>query len=59
MNDYSRRKCIGEIVLRFPTITVRPRKVTAAACSSLSGMIREPINRQESIIPLKDSSFKS
>jgi hypothetical protein len=59
MNDYSRRKCIDEIVLRFPTITVRPGKLTVAACSFLSGMIREPMNRQESIIPLKDSSFKS
>ncbi|KAJ5042977.1 uncharacterized protein L3040_004366 [Drepanopeziza brunnea f. sp. 'multigermtubi'] len=59
VNDYTRRKFIDGIVLRFPTISVRPGKPTAAASSFLSGMIREPINGLESIIPLKDRSFGS
>ncbi|CZT13925.1 probable nucleoside-diphosphate-sugar epimerases [Rhynchosporium agropyri] len=59
INDYTRRKFIDGIVLRFPTITVRPGKPTAAASSFLSGMIREPMNGKESIIPLRDRTFGS
>ncbi len=59
VNDYTRRKFIDGIVLRFPTVSVRPGKPTAAASSLLSGMIREPINGQESVLPLKDRSFGS
>ncbi|KAG4420721.1 hypothetical protein IFR04_006107 [Cadophora malorum] len=59
INDYTRRKFIDGLVLRFPTITVRPGKPTAAASSFLSGMIREPLNGQESVLPLKDRSFGS
>ncbi|KAL2075161.1 hypothetical protein VTL71DRAFT_103 [Oculimacula yallundae] len=59
INDYTRRKFIDGFVLRFPTVTVRPGKPTAAASSFLSGMIREPLNGQESVIPLKDRTFGS
>ncbi|EEA27417.1 hypothetical protein TMatcc_004292 [Talaromyces marneffei ATCC 18224] len=59
VNDYTRRGFITGFTLRFPTISVRPGKPTAAASSFLSGMIREPLNGQEAIIPLEDRSFES
>ncbi len=37
----------------------RPGKLSPAASAFLSGMIREPMNGQECIIPLKDRSFRS
>ncbi|KAJ9297391.1 hypothetical protein DTO271G3_4684 [Paecilomyces variotii] len=59
INEYTRRGFITGFTLRFPTISVRPGAPTAAASSFLSGMIREPLNGQESVIPLKDRSFES
>lgn len=59
INEYTRRGFIDAFTLRFPTITVRPGKPTAAASSFISGIIREPLNGQESIVPLVDRSFPS
>ncbi|KAL4992567.1 hypothetical protein BDW68DRAFT_195081 [Aspergillus falconensis] len=59
VNEYTRRGFITGFILRFPTISVRPGRPTAAASSFLSGMIREPLNGEECIIPLEDRSFKS
>jgi nucleoside-diphosphate-sugar epimerase len=59
INDYTRRGFINGFTLRFPTISVRPGLPTAAASSFLSGMIREPLNGEESIIPLEDRAFPS
>ncbi|KAF7719743.1 UDPglucose 4-epimerase [Penicillium ucsense] len=59
INDYTRRKFITGFTLRFPTISVRPGAPTAAASSFLSGMIREPLNGTECLIPIEDRSFKS
>jgi len=59
INDYSRRGFIDGLVVRFPTVTVRPGKPTAAASSFLSGMIREPMNGQECVIPVEDRQFGS
>jgi nucleoside-diphosphate-sugar epimerase len=59
INDYTRRGFIDGLALRFPTISVRPGKPTAAASSFLSGMIREPLNGKVCVIPLKDRSFRS
>jgi nucleoside-diphosphate-sugar epimerase len=58
INEMHRRGDIDAFSLRFPTITVRPGKPTQAASSFLSGMIREPMNGQESVIPILDRSFK-
>ena len=57
--DYTRRGFISGLILRFPTICVRPGKPTAAASSFLSGMIREPLNGLRCEIPLEDRSFRS
>jgi nucleoside-diphosphate-sugar epimerase len=59
LNDYTRKGYLDGYSLRFPTISVRGGKPTAAASSFLSGMIREPLNNQECVIPLKDRSFRS
>lgn len=59
VNDFTRRGFFDGFSLRFPTITVRPGKPTAAASSFLSGMIREPLQGIECVIPLEDRSFPS
>jgi nucleoside-diphosphate-sugar epimerase len=59
VNEYTRRGFITGFTLRFPTVSVRPGRPTAAASSFLSGMIREPLNGEECVIPLEDRSFKS
>lgn len=59
INEYTRRKFINGFTLRFPTISVRPGAPTAAASSFLSGMIREPLDGKQCVIPIADRSFKS
>jgi len=59
VNEYTRRKFIDGFTLRFPTISVRPGKPTAAASSWISGMVREPLKGEECVIPLEDRSFRS
>jgi nucleoside-diphosphate-sugar epimerase len=59
INDYTRKGYLNGFCLRFPTISIRPGRPTQAASSFLSGMIREPLNGVECVIPLKDRSFKS
>ena len=50
--DYTRRGFIDGRSLRLPTVTVRPGKPNAAASSFASGIIREPVNGEESICPV-------
>ncbi|KAI0165626.1 hypothetical protein GGR57DRAFT_448114 [Xylariaceae sp. FL1272] len=59
INDMHRKGFIDAFSLRFPTVVVRPGRPTNAASSFLSGMIREPMNGEECVIPLKDRSFRS
>jgi nucleoside-diphosphate-sugar epimerase len=59
INEYTRRGYIHGFILRFPTISVRPGRPTAAASSFLSGMIREPLDGKKSTIPLEDRDFTS
>ncbi|KAJ5333625.1 uncharacterized protein N7506_007408 [Penicillium brevicompactum] len=59
VNDYTRRGFVTGFTLRFPTISVRPGAPTAAASSFLSGMIREPLDGKECVIPIEDREFKS
>jgi nucleoside-diphosphate-sugar epimerase len=59
INDYTRRGFIDGFSLRFPTISVRPGKPTAAASSFISGIIREPLEGKECVVPVKDRSFPS
>lgn len=52
--DYSRRGFFDGIGLRFPTICVRPGKPNLAASGFFSGIIREPLNGQEAILPVSE-----
>ena len=50
--DYSRRGFIDGIGLRLPTVCVRPGKPNKAASGFFSGIIREPLNGQEAVLPV-------
>ncbi|KAF2839964.1 NAD-dependent epimerase/dehydratase-like protein [Patellaria atrata CBS 101060] len=52
INDYSRRGLIDGRVVRLPTIFVRAGAPTAAASSFVSGIVREPMNGEKSILPV-------
>ena len=58
INEYTRRSFINGLVLRFPTVTVRPGKPTQAASSFYSGIVREPMNGLECVVPTTDRSFR-
>jgi nucleoside-diphosphate-sugar epimerase len=53
--DYSRKGMIDGLSIRLPTICVRPGKANLAASSFFSGIIREPLNGQEAILPVPDT----
>ncbi len=53
--DFSRKGFVDGVSIRLPTICVRPGKPNAAASSFFSGIIREPLNDQEAILPVSDS----
>lgn len=50
--DYTRKGLIHGITLRLPTIVIRPGKPNAAASSFLSGILREPLNGEHSVLPV-------
>ena len=52
LSDYSRRGFIDGRCLRLPTISVRPGKPNKAASSFASGIIREPLNNEETVCPV-------
>lgn len=55
ITDYSRKGSIDGISIRLPTICVRPGKPNLAASSFFSGIIREPLNGVEAILPVPDT----
>ena len=52
LNDYTRRGFVDGRALRLPTISVRSGRPNAAASSFASGIIREPLNGEESVCPV-------
>ncbi|KAH6867224.1 hypothetical protein B0T10DRAFT_502550 [Thelonectria olida] len=52
LNDMSRRGLLDGRVVRLPTIIVRPGAPSAAASSFASGIVREPLNGVESVLPV-------
>lgn len=54
ISDFSRKGFIDGISIRLPTICVRPGKANLAASSFFSGIIREPLNGVEAILPVPD-----
>jgi len=55
LNDFSRRGLLDGRVVRLPTIVVRPGRPSGAASSFCSGIIREPLNGEKSILPVPRS----
>ena len=55
VSDYSRKGMIDGISIRLPTVCVRPGKANLAASSFFSGIIREPLNGKEAILPVETS----
>ncbi|MHA6264860.1 D-erythronate dehydrogenase [Arenibacterium sp. CAU 1754] len=55
ISDFSRKGFIDGVSIRLPTICVRPGKPNAAASGFFSGIIREPLNGQEAILPVDDT----
>ncbi|SIT57050.1 conserved hypothetical protein [Mesorhizobium prunaredense] len=53
--DYTRRGFFDGVGIRLPTICVRPGKPNKAASGFFSGIIREPLNGQEAILPVPRS----
>jgi D-erythronate 2-dehydrogenase len=52
LSDMSRKGYMDGIAIRLPTICVRPGKPNLAASSFFSGIIREPLNGVEAILPV-------
>ena len=55
LSDFSRKGFVDGLSLRLPTICVRPGKPNLAASSFFSGIIREPLNGQQAILPVPDT----
>jgi nucleoside-diphosphate-sugar epimerase len=55
LSDYSRRGFFDGIGIRLPTICVRPGKPNKAASGFFSGIIREPLNGQEALLPVPET----
>ncbi len=52
VGDYSRRGIIDGISIRLPTICVRPGKPNKAASGFFSGIVREPLNGMQAVLPV-------
>jgi len=52
LKDYTRRGFVDGVVLRLPTISVRPGRPNKAASSFASGIIREPLAGVEAVCPV-------
>lgn len=52
--DYNRRGFLDGVGIRFPSIVVRPGKPNASAGGFFSGIIREPLQGQEALLPVSD-----
>jgi nucleoside-diphosphate-sugar epimerase len=59
LNELHRRGWLDVFIARFPTIAVRPGKPTGAASSFWSGIIREPMNGLECVVPIRDRGFRA
>lgn len=55
LGDASRKGYVDGISIRLPTICVRPGKPNLAASGFFSGIIREPLNGQQAVLPVEDT----
>jgi nucleoside-diphosphate-sugar epimerase len=56
INDYSRKKFVDGRALRLPTIVVRPGKPNRAASTFASSIIREPLQGQVAVCPVRPNT---
>ena len=56
IDDYSRRGFLDGVGLRLPTICIRPGLPNKAASSFFSGILREPLNGKEAVLPVPDDT---
>ncbi|KAI0012130.1 NAD-dependent epimerase/dehydratase [Xylariaceae sp. FL0662B] len=52
LNDFSRRGLLDGRIVRLPTVIVRPGAPSAAASSFASGIVREPLRGEKSVLPV-------
>src|SRR5690242_5807455 len=52
LSDYARRGFVDGVAIRLPTICVRPGRPNLAASGFFSGIIREPLNGQDAVLPV-------
>ncbi len=55
LGDASRKGWIDGISIRLPTVCVRPGKPNLAASGFFSGIVREPLNGEEAVLPVEDT----
>jgi nucleoside-diphosphate-sugar epimerase len=55
VGDFSRKGFVDGISIRLPTICVRPGKPNKAASGFFSGIIREPLNGKNAVLPVPDT----
>jgi uncharacterized protein HI_1014 len=54
INDYSRKGFVDGIVVRLPTICIRPGKPNKAASSFVSSIMREPLHGEDAVCPVSE-----
>jgi len=54
LSDYSRRGFLDGVGVRLPTICVRPGGPNQAASGFFSGIIREPLNDEDAVLPVPE-----
>lgn len=55
INDYTRKGFVDGIVVRLPTICIRPGKPNKAASSFVSSIMREPLNGENAVCPVSEA----
>jgi nucleoside-diphosphate-sugar epimerase len=53
VNDMSRKGFIDGRTMRLPTVVIRPGKPNKAASSFASGILREPLNGEKTVCPVR------
>jgi nucleoside-diphosphate-sugar epimerase len=53
--DYTRKGYVEGVGIRLPSIVVRPGKPNKAASGFFSGIIREPLNGDEALLPVPET----
>ncbi|XP_059046955.1 D-erythronate dehydrogenase-like [Achroia grisella] len=54
INDYSRRKFLDGRFVRLPTVSIRAGRPNTAMTSYASGILREPLNGEQAVCPVRE-----